>query len=418
MTAVKARAGDEADIYDRIYRSLEASKGALNRDYVLGQAKSFQRYQQIRSGIAQAIDALKRDDESGVEDAAAALTKATKAQLDLFDPGVEFSDHSRLLSFLDSEHESLPCGIPELDRVGLGPARKRIHVLAALSGHGKSWWLVHLAKTAWRHNLKVVYVTLELSEAEVSQRLVQSMLALTKRKDELTRQQFERDELGRLVRLDTVDIGTRPALADSNIRGHIKRKLGSLKRRPPLFIKEFPTGGAKVRDVEAYLDSLEASKGFVPDLLIVDYMDSFASDAKTYRHDLRHNAEALRGIGIKRNIAVATATQSNRQGYGAKVLKAKHVSEDIGKVQTADVYITLNRTDAEKRLGLARLYVDKARTDQDKFTVLISQSYATGQFVLDSVRMVSAYWSMLPEDEDDEDAEPRFKRGKRDEEDD
>jgi KaiC/GvpD/RAD55 family RecA-like ATPase len=403
VAAIKERMPDEASVFDRVYQSLESCKHNINREYVLAQATAFRRYQQIRGGIGEALEALKRDDEGSVEEAAAALANATKTQYELFDAGTQFDDTERLLRFLGKEHDAFPCGVPELDHVGLGPARKKLHVFAALSGHGKSWWLLHLAKVAWRHNLRVCYISLELSEEECSQRFVQSVLALTKRRErELTRQRFEKDELGRVVRFDPLDIAERLALNDDGVKTKLTRKLERYKRRPALFIKEFPPNTIKVPQVEAYLDSLEASHGFVPDLVLVDYADRFITDPKNYRHDLRNHYESLRAVAMKRNIAVATATQLNRTGYGTKVLKAKHVAEGIGKVETADVFITFNRTDAEKRLNVARLHVDKARSDVDKFTVLIAQNYTMGQFVLDSARMSPSYWNLIPDDDDED----------------
>jgi len=404
--AIKERSPDEADVYARIYISLESTRGTINSEYVIGQATAFRRYQQIRGGIGAALEALKRDDATCVDEAAAALANATKSNFELFNPGTQFSDTDKLLAFLGKEHDSFACGIPELDRVGLGPARKRLHVFAALSGFGKSWWLLHLAKTAWRNNLRVVYISLEMSEEEVSQRFVQSVFALTKRVEkDLFRQRFEKDELGRVVRFDPQLLAERLSLDNVSIRSKLVTKLDRLKRTPPLFIKQFPPNTIKVRDVEVYLDSLEAGHGFVPDLVLIDYADRFVTDAANYRHDLRNTYESVRALGIKRNIAMATASQLNRTGYGTKVLKAKHVSEGIGKVETADVFLTFNRTDSEKRLGVARIHVDKARSDVDKFTVLVSQNYAIGQFAMESARMSSNYWGMVPDDAEDDGAE-------------
>jgi len=50
------------------------------------------------------------------------------------------------------------------------------------------------------------------------------------------------------------------------------------------------------------------------------------------------------------------------------------------------------------------LQVDKARSEKDQFSVLITQNYATGQFVLDSVPMTSRYYDLFdPREADDAD---------------
>ena len=78
-------------------------------------------------------------------------------------------------------------------------------------------------------------------------------------------------------------------------------------------------------------------------------------------------------------------------------------------VCTADFFVTYSQTAAEKRLGLARLYVAMARSEQDGFGVLVSQSYKTGQFVLESTRLSDSYArimeSMRVENETSNDAD-------------
>ena len=90
-------------------------------------------------------------------------------------------------------------------------------------------------------------------------------------------------------------------------------------------------------------------------------------------------------------------------GEGARVLGGRHVAGDFSILGTADVYITYNQTDEEHELGLARLYVQKGRTDQDRFTLLISQCYPIGQFCMESTLMhnSSAYWAQVKEESPD-----------------
>jgi hypothetical protein len=73
------------------------------------------------------------------------------------------------------------------------------------------------------------------------------------------------------------------------------------------------------------------------------------------------------------------------------------IAEDISKLATADVLLTLSQTAAEYALGLARLFVEKVRNEEGKMTALITQAYAIGQFCLDSVRLASEYWEMMKE---------------------
>jgi len=65
--------------------------------------------------------------------------------------------------------------------------------------------------------------------------------------------------------------------------------------------------------------------------------------------------------------------------------------------------ISYNQTQDEHDLSLARLFVIKGRTEQDKFEVLISQAYGLGQFVIDSVGKISSYWNQMQAQGGDDD---------------
>jgi hypothetical protein len=117
-------------------------------------------------------------------------------------------------------------------------------------------------------------------------------------------------------------------------------------------------------------------------------------------------------LAVERNCAVAVVHQTGRDSDNARETKATHVSEDWSVIQTADTIITYSATRPERRFGLARLYVDKARTDHGDFGVLITQSYTIGQFALQSFYMPSNYFDYLDSDikkasTDDEDGDAK-----------
>ena len=162
-----------------------------------------------------------------------------------------------------------------------------------------------------------------------------------------------------------------------------------------LVIKEFPTAKLTIDGLEAFLDILELQQNFIPDLLILDYPELMAVDVKQYRLELGNIYRRLRGIGVERNMAVCAVSQSNREGMRTRLISEGNASEDFSKTGTADNIISYNQTKEEKALGLARLHVVANRHEQDKFSVLVSQNYRAGQFVVDSVRMPGNYWDML-----------------------
>lgn len=390
--------GSEATYYTDIISSIHAAKEGINAEYVMAQLETFIKRQSLRAIAVDLTKALQRDTEASIDEAEQLLSKASHTQLKLFDPGTRLSDANKALSFLDIADTSFPTGIPELDKRGLGPNRKELWLFIANAKAGKSWMLTHLAKMALVHRMKVCHVSLEMSEARASQRYFQALFALAKRPDPFNVTKFQHDKLGRISGFDEVQVTPKLTLTDPNIRNKLKKLVGqwTLRLLDNIYIKEFPTGKLTVQQLVAYLDNLEATQKFVPDLLIVDYPDLMKLDKDNFRLALDEAFKDLRGIAVSRNIALAAVSQSHRDAAKAKLVGVQNVAEAYSKIAHSDVVITYTQTPQELKLGLARLFVAAGRNDEDKFTVVVSQSYKTGQFAVASSLMRGSYWENLP----------------------
>jgi hypothetical protein len=87
--------------------------------------------------------------------------------------------------------------------------------------------------------------------------------------------------------------------------------------------------------------------------------------------------------------------QYNREGMKASKARSTHVGGDISEIFTADTVCDLSSTEAEFERGLARLFVDHCRGAKDKWTVLLTQNYTTGQFVVDAAIMPDSYFDRM-----------------------
>ena len=193
-------------------------------------------------------------------------------------------------------------------------------------------------------------------------------------------------------------------MEDPNIRRKLERKIKQFGRRylDNIVVKQFPSGNLTVRQLEAHLDALESNERFIPDLLVVDYPDLMKVDKNNFRLAIDEIYKELRGIAVKRNLALAIVSQGNRGSEKAKNVGNDNVAEAWSKIAHADCVITYNQTPTEKLMGLARLTVTAGRNDE-AITVIISQNYATGSFVVDSILMTGAnYWDNLPKDGNEE----------------
>jgi replicative DNA helicase len=391
---------DEAAMLSDILASAKDLSASINEEYVLNQLEKFVRQQSLKTGIVKAHELVTQGDLDAAE---VALHKAMKARSDVFDPGITLMDVAKRLIAGEDLRDPIATGIDILDRMGLGPARKEFHLFIAPPKRGKSFWLIHIAKRALLQRWKGVYITLELSDKFVGRRELQSLFALTTRENvEETYTKFIVGDKGALEDFEIKKL-KRPSLATDSVLRGVPEKIDDLRVNSRLLIKEFPTGSLTIKGLEAYLDNLERTQNFIPDFIILDYADLMYIDPKVYRQALGVLYKELRGIAVERNLAMISASQSNREGADSRIVTDTHVAEDYSKIATVDCVITYNQTPMERMRRLARLYVASGRIEADRFAVLISQSYASGQFILDALPMKEEYWSFMRPEETEED---------------
>jgi hypothetical protein len=167
-----------------------------------------------------------------------------------------------------------------------------------------------------------------------------------------------------------------------------------------------------VDGIARYLDQLKLIKNWEPDIVILDYLGIMKTDAKDHRISLGRTFEEFRGLMVERNMAGVCAHQLSKKGAESIMAGSQHVSEDYSLIATADNALVYSSTNAERNLGLGRLFVDKAREAKDKWGVLLTQAYEIGQFAIDAVRLDNRYFEYLntlrereeaPDENEDED---------------
>lgn len=378
--------GKSSNLLSRVLQDLkELYEDGVNEEFVLNNLKGFIRQQRLKAGVVEAASLLQ---EGQLDKAESKILEALKDKEAAFSPGINLRSGLSLVEAGADVFDTFKIGIPPFDAHNIGPSRKALFLLMAATNKGKSWGLVHIGKFAILQRLKVLHITLEMSEARLLPRYYQSMFSMFRRGDQ---------EIGKtdIVMLDKSPEGIfegysegkvlkRPVLTGTVGMAKAKKLLSKLGNKVNLLVKEFPTGALTMEGLRAYLDMLEHYDRFVPDMLIIDYPDLMSIDTSQLRVDTGRMYKQLRGLGVERNMAVVAVTQTNRGGEDAKLIGLRHTSEDYSKAATADTVITYNQTSMEKVLGLARLFVAKERDERSGLTAIISQSYALGQFHLDS----------------------------------
>lgn len=389
--------------YTAIYQSLQVTRHEINPEFVLDTVRVFARRQQLKSGVAEILDALEKETAEGVQAAEAAMARTLKASVVHFDSGIDFNNPDREFGFLNQERmAAVPTGIKEFDALQLGPKKGRLHMFCGGAKAGKTWWLGNLMKRAMMHRWSSLYMSFEVDKDVMDLRMIQTVFAVTKRKaDDLVGHVFEHDKEGSITGFADVELGSPLASTDPDFEPKIRRKLKRMKNRARMRIVQFAPRSIDVRGLDAYLDSFEAANGWLPSLLLVDYADKLKVDTKNLRVALGAMTEELRGVAVTRKIAIATASQLNRTGSFAKQADERHIAEDFSKVAVADDIFIYSRTPSEKEYGTARIRA-VSREDESGFDVMVTQNYATGQFVTSSGRMNKNYWKLIDTDGDEE----------------
>jgi hypothetical protein len=384
----------------RILFSLAEMSEGLNAEYIASRTNEYVREMQLKQAIYAASDRWQQGGESRITDLESIFNEALRARQDTMDAGLFMNDPERSLNFLTKSSSSLyPLGIPELDRHGIGPTAKEMLLYIAAKNTGKTWFCVHCGKQGLIHGQRVLHITLEVREEETAARYHQSLWSGARRGGRYDLTVFEFDQLGRLSGLK-LNKQKKPRMdfshpdAAKDLRAKMKPWGIRLGR---IVIKEFPTASLTMSQLINYIDYLELVHKFIPTVLIVDYPDLMDVKTSEFRLGLRRIYEQLRGLGVQRNMAVIAPTQGNRQSLDAKTVSASMIAEDKSKLDTADTVLIYSQTQAEYRLGLARLYLQYARTAPRDIMTLITQSYHTGQFALQSALMQSVYWDRVKE---------------------
>ena len=140
----------------------------------------------------------------------------------------------------------------------------------------------------------------------------------------------------------------------------VKKKLKQLANSNPfielgkLRIKELPTGQGTVFDVERYIKEVQETYKYKVDVVIIDYINIMCN----YRQPNSENtylkiktlAEDLRGIAVKYDVLVVTASQIGRNALDSSDINLTDISESMGLNHTCDNVIGIIQTE-EMRIG-------------------------------------------------------------------
>jgi len=266
-------------------------------------------------------------------------------------------DSDRRFDYYHTREEKIPFDIDFLNKItkgGLPP--KTLNVAIAGTGVGKTLFMCHLASHVLSMNKNVLYITLEIAEERIAERIDANLLNVSME---------DLQSLNRKMFIDKV----------AKISGKTTGKL---------IIKEYPTASAHSGHFRSLINELALKKTFKPDIVFVDYINICASsrfkagaNVNSYTY-IKAIAEELRGLAVECNFPVFTATQTTRTGFVSTDLGMEDTAESFGLPATADLMIALISTEELEQAGQIVIKQLKNRyndpTINKKFIVGIDRS--------------------------------------------
>jgi hypothetical protein len=165
------------------------------------------------------------------------------------------------------------------------------------------------------------------------------------------------------------------------------------KKYPTRFkLSSYANGTLSVMEIKALLNVWERQERFVPDVIVIDYIDILAPDPDFSRMDFRHRRnelwQRLRNLSEERHSLVVTATQAAASSYGKEILRLSDFSEDKRVYAHVTAMYGLNQTEEEKQIGIMRIneMVVREADYSSKRTVKVLQRLETGRPFLGSFR--------------------------------
>lgn len=218
------------------------------------------------------------------------------------------NDFEKRFDYYNRKEEKLPFDLEYFNKItGGGTSKKTLNVILAGPNVGKSLTLTHFASSFLALGKNILYITLEMSEEKIAQRIDANLL-----------------------NVNIGDISNLPKMMfESKIQSLMKKTMGRL------IIKEYPTSSAHSGHFRTLLSELSLKQSFVPDVVFVDYLNICASSrySKNYSASsytiVKSIAEELRGLAVEHNFPLWTATQLTRSGYSSSDPDMADTSECI-----------------------------------------------------------------------------------------
>lgn len=299
-------------------------------EWLYDQTEKFCKDKAIYNAITQAIniadgnDKLSPDAIPSILQDALAISFSTDIGHDYFaDAGLRYDAYH-------TKQDKIPFLMKTFNHItNNGLPRKTLSCILGGSGTGKSQWLCSLAADYIKQGYNVVYFTMEMTERKIAERVDADLLDV---------------DISSLFGLNRQEFNARMDKVKNKTQGK-------------LIIKEYPTSSAHAGHFRQFLLEAKHKKGFVPDVIIVDYLGICASSkiklgASVNNYNVMKSvAEEVRALCQEFDAVGWTGAQANRSGYNNSDIDVTNVADSLGILYILDFFIGLVLDDGMEEDG-------------------------------------------------------------------
>jgi replicative DNA helicase len=232
--------------------------------------------------------------------------------------------------FYHRKEERIPFDLEFFNKITKGGLpNKTLNIALAGTGVGKSLFMCHVAAGCMVQGKNVLYITMEMSEEKIAERIDANLLNVT---------------IDDLVSLPK-------DLYDKKINKLREKTVGKL------IIKEYPTASASSIHFRTLLNELNLKKSFIPNIIFIDYLNICCSsrikagaNINSYTY-VKSIAEELRGLAVEFGVPIVSATQTTRGGFTSSDPGLEDTSESFGLPATADLMFALISSEELEEMG-------------------------------------------------------------------
>ena len=293
----------------------------VNLDWLVETTEKFCKDRSIHNAILSGIQILDGKDKTHTpEYLPELLSNALGVSFDQKVGHDYLQESKERFDFYKKKEERLELDLEFFNKITRGGIpSKTLNICLAGTGVGKTMFMTHLASSVLLQGKNVLYITLEMAEERIAERIDANLLNVGMSDlEELPYTMYET----KINKLQSKTTGT-------------------------LIIKEYPTATAHTGHFKNLISELALKKSFKPDIVFVDYLNictssRFKSGANVNSYTMiKAIAEELRGLAVENDIPIFSATQTTRGGFVSSDVGLEDTSESFGLPATADFMFAL-----------------------------------------------------------------------------